>query len=634
MSRLPAVVRIIVVFSPVFALVALTGAYSWGVNLLVATGSLAATCLLWALFFGDKKEEEEAGLDAGWLNDEFKALLAETSGRGNSMLYTARKLKNTAEEAEQALKENAPLLREMAGAGREVHGALERIGDLLAAAGQTSTELFSGAQRLRKQAVDTCRAVRRGRRLVREGKESMAAANEAALSADESARELQEYTSAIRGIVDTVNTIARRSDLVAMNAGIEATRAGGAAGRGFRVVADEMVKVSKKAARSAEQIEALVEEIEARITAGRERSRDCLDRVEKHGRKVNLLAERMEKIDGSSKDSALRAGKEARGSRKLNETVARAGEESLGIAATGSRQAELSAPVLTFLRGQEERAPVCSRSSVRLVELVSEFKEGADRYKIPRIGYAAGKSEKAAAYLFKHWFKRDGDREVILVEVEADAASEIYTALAAGDLDGTLSCWLPGLHEGYLQEHEERLEVLATNLAGAGAGLVISAGAGILSTGDLAGQEEKTGGVIYLPEQDSSLAARVLQAVEAYNLDYTLEEIKEEDLGALLEGEAERDRWAVAAVKRPGSFPEQLKPVFLEDPLCAFGGEKTIKTVVRPGLKKEYPRLLRALKNFRWSLEDCTEMIELMAACPGADEAAQRKLEKIEVSLL
>ncbi len=634
MSRLPAVVRITFIFSPVFVLVALSGAYSWWVNLLIASGALVASCLLWALFFGDKKEEEEAGLDAGWLNDEFKALLAETSGRGNSMLYTARRLKNTADETEQALKEVAPLLREVAGGNREVHAALERIGALVAAAQKNSAGLFTEAVKLRKQAVDACRAARKGRAALQEGTESLAAMNEAALAADESARELAGYTSGIRGVLDTVKTFARQSDLVAMNAGIEATRAGGAAGRGFRVVADEMVKVSKKSARSAEEIEALVKEVEALITAGRDKTRDCREKAQMHGRKVNLIAERIQKTDLLCKDSARRAGTLVLSNRGQLETLSKAGEDCRGIAATGRRQAELSGPVLTFVRGQEEHVALCSSSSGRLMELVSEFKEGADRYKIPRIGYAAGKSEKAAAYLFKHWFKRDGEREVILVELEKDATSEIYTALAAKDLDGTLSCWVPGLHEPFLQEHEGLVEVLGTNLAGASAGLVVPGSAGLTSIGELAGQEDKTGGVIYVSRLKTPFAAEVLQAAEAYNLDYRLEAADDKKLQALFEREAQEGRFAVAAGRRPGILTGQFNLKFLEDPLGAFGGEKTIKTVVRPGLKNEYPRLLRALKNFRWSLEDCTEMIELMAACSGADEAAQKKLEKIDVSLL
>ncbi|MFQ3658847.1 MAG: methyl-accepting chemotaxis protein [Anaerolineae bacterium] len=74
-------------------------------------------------------------------------------------------------------------------------------------------------------------------------------------------KSLAELTQRIDDIIDSVSEIATQSNLLALNASIEAARAG-AHGRGFAVVADEVRTLASQSTQSAEQVRAILGEIQ------------------------------------------------------------------------------------------------------------------------------------------------------------------------------------------------------------------------------------------------------------------------------------------------------------------------------------------------------------------------------------
>lgn len=77
----------------------------------------------------------------------------------------------------------------------------------------------------------------------------------------EAIKETNDSAGKINVAINTIQTIAEQTNLLALNAAIEAARAG-EAGKGFAVVAEEIRKLAEQSARSAKEIDAVVQELQ------------------------------------------------------------------------------------------------------------------------------------------------------------------------------------------------------------------------------------------------------------------------------------------------------------------------------------------------------------------------------------
>lgn len=137
-----------------------------------------------------------------------------------------------------------------------VHETTTTMDELDASFGQTA-EMVKVAADTAQQAAENARD---GLDTVRQTLDGMARLKDKVAAVSEQISNLSEQTGQISTITRVVGDLANQTNMLALNAAVEAARAG-EHGKGFGVVAAEIRKLADESKKSAERIDALVEDI-------------------------------------------------------------------------------------------------------------------------------------------------------------------------------------------------------------------------------------------------------------------------------------------------------------------------------------------------------------------------------------
>jgi methyl-accepting chemotaxis protein len=144
--------------------------------------------------------------------------------------------------------------------------------------------------------------------------------------ATEQVQGLQQKSKEIGSVINLISNIAQQTDFLALNAAIEAARAGDA-GKGFSVVADEIRSLAVEAGNSAQQVTALIREIEREI-----------------GRTVEGITQSQQIIEASR----TAVDQTEQSLKVINSTVAVAGTMVKQMAEASRHQSESAGQVVTL----------------------------------------------------------------------------------------------------------------------------------------------------------------------------------------------------------------------------------------------------------------------------------------------
>ncbi len=204
----------------------------------------------------------------------------------------------------------------------------------------------------------------------------------------------------IDGFAHTIEDIARQTDLLALNAAIEAARAGSDS-RGFAVVAEEVRKLAIQSARSAAEVSANVDQVQAAIEEVRHLLDDGNQRVAGIGEVAaagrRALTEMVGGFDGAAllvEEVSQRLGAQAAAMRRLREGMARI-DEITRSALDGAQQN--AAAALQQVASMEELAA----SSRQLAMMAEELDTLAARFRVdhrrPDLGPAGARARREGA---------------------------------------------------------------------------------------------------------------------------------------------------------------------------------------------------------------------------------------------
>ncbi|MCH9649549.1 MAG: methyl-accepting chemotaxis protein [Deltaproteobacteria bacterium] len=236
---------------------------------------------------------------------------------------------------------------------QDILGASEAIGTLAGSAKQVS-ENAAGSARVAERSVENAR---QGAAAVQGTIAGMNAIRGQVQETSKRIKRLGESSQEIGEIVQLIGDIAERTSILALNASIQAAMAG-PAGRGFGVVAEEVERLSERAAESTKRISTLVKTIQAetnetvtamesttrQVVEGSERANEAGTALQEMSDVVNQLAESIITISRETQS-------QAESSQSLSATIGQVSETTRKTA----QETERAAGALSQLTGLTAR---------------------------------------------------------------------------------------------------------------------------------------------------------------------------------------------------------------------------------------------------------------------------------------
>jgi glycine betaine/proline transport system substrate-binding protein len=219
-----------------------------------------------------------------------------------------------------------------------------------------------------------------------------------------------------------------------------------------------------------------------------------------------------------------------------------------------------------------------------------------------KIGYVAGWSDSVATtFVAGNIIKEKLGYPVELVPV---AAGIMWQGVARGDLDATLSAWLPVTHSSYYDQYKDKVSDLGANYPGAKIGLIVPDYVKARTVSDLEVQKTAFQGRIVGIDAGAGVMKKTEEAIKSYGLDYKL--LPSSDIGMTSElARSVKDHKAVAVT---GWIPHWMfakwKLRFLEDPKKIYGEAEHVDSVINPELNTKAPQVVAFLKKFSWKPEE------------------------------
>ncbi len=233
--------------------------------------------------------------------------------------------------------------------------------------------------------------------------------------------------------------------------------------------------------------------------------------------------------------------------------------------------------------------------------------------------HTAWEDSLAATYLIEDLLTQSG-YSVELVQLDP---AIMFSSLATGQSDFSVSPWLPISHGQYYEQFEDRLNYIGAHATGAQGGLAVPAYMDVDSISDLT---DEAGKVITGVEPGAGLSEQIENSFDRYpNLDDW--DHQESSTGAMLtqlQQAIANEEEIVVTLWRPHwvFIEEDLK--MLEDPENAFGDGEELADVSRLGFAEDYPEIYAFLEDFEWSLEDIEQVMLYIGEGDSPEQATER----------
>ena len=235
-----------------------------------------------------------------------------------------------------------------------------------------------------------------------------------------------------------------------------------------------------------------------------------------------------------------------------------------------------------------------------------------------KIGFVDGWSDSVATTHLAAAIMRS--KLGVNVELVPLAAGIMWQGVARGDIDMTLSAWLPVTHEAYLTSFKDKVQIVGANYPGAKIGLIVPDYVKATSLADLNAHRADFDNRIVGIDAGAGVMKKTEEAIKAYGLEMRLQPSS----GPAMAAELDRAYRAKKSIAVTGWIPHWMfakyKLRFLADPKTIYGAEEHVDSVINPGLNTKAPAVVAFLKKFSWKPE---EIGAVMLAVEGGAKPAE-----------
>jgi len=179
----------------------------------------------------------------------------------------------------------------------------------------------------------------------------------------------------------------------------------------------------------------------------------------------------------------------------------------------------------------------------------------------------------------------------------------MYLAIARGDLDATLSAWLPISHIDYYQRNEDKLTILGTNTLGR-VGLVVPDYVAERSIEDLNAAANAYGKRIVGIEAGGGIMRLTNQAIADYGLNFELMPSSTPAMTTALNRAIKANKPIVVTGWVPHWKFVRFNLRFLDDPKNIYGESERVEVVANRNFAAKAPEAAAFLAKFNWQSDE------------------------------